>query len=134
MRRIVGRQREGDILDEALRQAEGGRGGFVRRPPVLGFPHQSSGTLLTPVRGVLRVHHFIRIDKLSLLQRIAGPSVSRADARAAVFGLFDRLAEVGGCDFRGDDARWLGDIVIGSRRKRKAWWNSLPSDDGVELA
>ncbi len=103
--------------------------GLVRRPPVRGVTHPKSGTIGTPVGRLNRIDHFVRLDKVSLLQRIAGPGASEQVARQTLSKLLDHLGRVAGRDFRGEGVRWLGDIVIGKPARQVASWKSIPSAD-----
>lgn len=103
--------------------------GLVRRPVVLGLPHLESGSLQTAVGPLDRLHQFVRTDKRALLERLAPQKDSRADARKTITRLLDELMHATGRDLRADNAQWLGDVLIGERRKRLAWWKAIPSTE-----
>lgn len=103
--------------------------GFIQRPPILGLPHPKSGLLHTPAGGLIRLHQFVRTEKLELLQRISS-SESTTARHKKVSELFARLAELTGCDLRDHDAQWIGDVIIGEPRQRIAAWESIPAPGG----
>jgi hypothetical protein len=105
--------------------------GFTRRPIVLGVAERV-GIISSPMNGGFRIHQFVRVDKSSLLQRIASEEEDSERARTRREELFDALATLAGRDFRGDHTRWLGDVVIAERRARRvAWWTCVASADGT---
>lgn len=106
--------------------------GLLRRPPVAGLAMpRPSGVLDAPVDDAYRFVQFIRIDKLGLLQRVSSKPQADESARAFIDDLLNALATHVGCELRGDNLQWLGDIVVAERVKSPVRWTSIASSDGT---